>query len=118
MLHRNFKTNLILQPPTLFENELETTGSDSVSNGSEWETQSEEEIIPGAQKKVFGPVCDHNGGAHDITMELPVVKDDVPRLTEIPVSHLAESRCMSWFKSVLTYRNNNKAYERIIVSFY
>lgn len=50
-------------------------------------------------------------------MECPVVKDDVPRLTEIPVTHLAESRCMSWLKPVLTYKNDNKAYERIIVSF-
>ena len=52
----------------------------------------------------------------NLTMECPVVKDDVSKLTEIPVSQLALSSNMSWFGKVLTYRNDNKAYERIMVS--
>ena len=50
-------------------------------------------------------------------MDCPVVKEDVPRLTEIPVTALVTSQCMAWFGAVLTYKNSNKAYERVMVSY-
>ena len=53
----------------------------------------------------------------ELTIECPVVKEDVSKLTEIPVSTLALARSMSWLKPVLTYKHENKAYERIMVSF-
>ena len=53
----------------------------------------------------------------NLTLECPVVKEDVSKLTEIPVSQLATTSNMSWLKGVLTYKNENKAYERIMVRY-
>ena len=85
----------------------------SESDGSEWETQSEEDIlVPGVLDRRSRPQRVGN-----LTIECPVVKEDVAKLTEIPVSQLAETPNMSWLKKVLTYKNDNKAYERIMVRY-
>ena len=78
--------------------------SDS-EHDSDWETMSE-----GANSDISAT------NDLELTLEQPVQKDDVDLLQEIPVSELAKSKNMVWAKSILTYSNSDKGYERSIVS--
>ena len=61
---------------------------------SDWETTSEDEF----------------------TMDLPVQKADISKLTQVPLTQLARSKCVSWLSDVITFRHANKNFERIMVT--
>ena len=60
---------------------------------SDWDTVSEEEL----------------------TMDCPPTKNDVSKLTQIPLSKLATAKSVSWLSSVITFKHVNKNIERIMV---
>ena len=51
----------------------------------------------------------------DLTIEQPVRKEDLSKLTKVPVSVLAQSEPIEWISDILTHSHSNKAYERILV---
>ena len=92
------------------------TGEPGTSD-SDWETQSEEDVFHQCttHSKPTNCLTTNRPADPELTLECPVVKEDVSKLTEIPVSTLASARSMSWLRPVLTYKHENKAYERIMV---
>ena len=65
-------------------------------NDSEWDTVSEEEV--------------------ELTLPCPPVKQDVSKLTEVPLSIMVKAKSMSWLSHVITFAHPNQAYRQIMVS--
>ena len=49
------------------------------------------------------------------SLDRPLLKAELHRLTEIPMRVLTESDSIKWFAPVLNYKNDNKCYELIMV---
>ena len=49
------------------------------------------------------------------SLDRPLPKNEMHRLTEVPMHMLTESDSLSWFAPVLNYRHDNKCYELLMV---
>ena len=91
--------NFIFQPPA--SDWVSRTRSRSVisehesrsDHESDWETTSDE----------------------DLTMDCPPEKNDVSKLTQIPLSRLATAKSIVWLAEIINFKHSNRNYERIMV---
>ena len=65
------------------------------SDGSDWETISD-----------------------DLSLDRPVLKHDLPHLTEVPLKSQVAYPSLKWMEKCLTYSNAHKGYELQMVIFY
>ena len=50
------------------------------------------------------------------SLDRPLNRNEMHRLTEIPMHILTESDSINWFSTVLNFKHENKSYELIMVS--
>ena len=50
------------------------------------------------------------------SIDRPLPKNEMHRLTEVPMHLMTESDSLKWFAPVLNYRHENKCYELIMVN--